>query len=156
MTLPLQCPHIGRVTFSNLCCLDSVPQEPRTVIGQAGTSSTLSLTLTHSQTYKHTHRKVLFLERRGKTDLEKGRREVGGREERSRRSLTMRLFVLRRHTQVSCPTSPPLLLLLTLFIQIFPTLSLPSLHPFLPDSSADSCSRSIHPQFLCPRPRKVF
>lgn len=107
VTLPIQCPHTGRVTFSNLCCLDSLPQEPRTVIGQAGTSSALSHTHTLTKLQTHTHRKVLFLERRGKTDLEKGRREVGGREERSRRSLTMRLFVQQRHTEAPCPTSPP-------------------------------------------------
>lgn len=60
VTLPIQCPQTGRVTFSNLCCLDSIPQEPQTVIGQAGTSSVcVCLSHTHSQTYKHTHTEKL-------------------------------------------------------------------------------------------------
>lgn len=82
VTLPIQCPHAGRVTFSNLCCLDSVPQEPQTVIGQAGTSSTLSLTHTLTNLQTHTQKSPLFRAKRKNRfrKRQKGSWREGGKE----------------------------------------------------------------------------
>lgn len=127
VTLAFQCPHTGRVTFSNLCCLDSVPQEPRTVIGQAGTSSALSLahTLTNLQT--HTQKSPLFRAKRKNRfrKRQKGSWREGGKE--SEESHNEALCAATTHSGSLPHFSSPSLAPHSLFKLSQPSLSHPSI-----------------------------